>query len=467
MAEHRGGELGRCASRRWRQVSSVAMAFLLAGVVVAPTESGAQSSASILRNALLIRFAPSGGVAVGGESAASPFLQLTLDRYQGLSTTNAAAFTHFSSTSSAVARRDVVSGKIDVGISSTPLNVVSGDVPDSQVAQYVQIPVAATAVALGYHLSFPSSVTITSTVGGQQLRATTNDSCQELLAKHPLVLTPATVSGIFSGQISQWSASAVQASNPQLSFHALVPVAASASSHGKTTPQKNQNQVVNCLRFVSTPSISLFGPSAGLGVNVTLTDYLSQVDPSDFPATTESTPAVVGTPLNDFAAIASAISSTDGAVGYLPWSNAQSAGLAIARLQVTVKGETSNQALTTASVGRDLNAAAATIRANGGFSVLQGPGRYDVTNAGAGYPLVGLDFAIMPRSPATATVGVASVKFLAWLTQTAPSGTGISFGQTYATGVNAVSLPTLFRQYDLSQLLTVAVNGTATLNATN
>ncbi len=462
-----GDKLVHRPVRRWRHVSSVGLAFLLAGVVVAPTESGAQSNAAILRNALLIRFVPPSAVAVGGESAISPFLQSTLDYYQGLSSTNAAALSNFSPSSSAAARRDVVSGKLDVGISSAPLNAVSTDVPDAQVAQYVQIPVAATAVALSYNLSFPTSVTITSTVGGQQLSATTSDTCSALLAKYPLVVTPSTLSGIFSGQISQWSASAIQASNPQLNFRALVPIAASYTSHGTTHPQRNQKQVVNCLRFVSTPNISLVGPTSGSGLNVTMTDYLSQVDPTDFPATTDATPALVATPLNDNAAIASAISSTDGALGYLPWSNVQSAGLATARLQVSSKGVTSNQSLTASTVRKDLTAAVTTIAANGGFSVLQGTSRYDVTNAGAGYPLVGLIFAMTPRSPGSTNLGVTVAKYLAWLSQNAPSGIGSSFGQSFASGTAAIALPMVMRQYDFSQLLTMSVNGVSSLNATN
>jgi len=436
--------------------------MLNAAVGTMPSWS-ATSTTALVRNSLLIRYAPSSAIAVGGESAATSFMQPALDYYQQLSSTNSTALSNFSSSSSSSSRRDLLSGKLDIALSSAPLNAVSNDIPDAQVAQYVQIPVAATAVALGYNLSFPSTVTISATVGGQLLSTTTNDSCQALLAKYPLVLTPATLSGIFSGQISQWSASALQATNPQLNFHALVPVAASYVSHGVTHPQKNQKQVVNCLRFVATPSIALFGATSGAGTNVTLTDYLSQVDATDFPAPTEGTPAVVATPLNDNAAIASAINSTDGALGYLPWSNAQSAGLSTARVQVG----SSNQSLTAASVRRDLAAAAVAIAAHGGFSVLQDPSRYRVASAGAGYPLVGLDFAITARSAASNYGGTAIAKYLTWLTQVAPAGIGSSFGPSFATGTAATPLPLLFRQYDLSQLMTMSFNGTSSLGATN
>jgi len=339
-------------------------------------------------------------------------------------------------------------------------------VPDGQLSQYLQIPVAATAVAVSYNISFPSSVTISTTVGGQQLSATSSDNCQALLSKHPLVLTPTTVAAIFSGQISQWSASVLQSSNPQLNTHAQVPVAASYTAHGVSHAQKNKLQVVNCLRFASSPTITLFGPASGAGVNAIFTDYLSQVDAADFPAPTEAPPAVVGTPLEDSGSLAAAISSTNGALGYLPWANAQSAGLPTARFQVVTKGIGTSQPLTSVTVRRDVATAALTIVGKGGFSVLQGAARFDVTNAGAGYPLVGLDFAITPRSPSTGLVGTALAKYLAWLSQTAPSGVGSSFGQSFATSATATPLPVAFRHYDFSQLLTLAVNGATSLNPT-
>ena len=460
------GEVRRPSMRRGRLLPVVLAGLLASSAAAVPTGATTNPSA-ILRNALLIRFNPSTPLAIGGESAVSAFLGPALSYYQGLSSANGSSFSSFSSSSSAAARRDLSSGKLDIALSSTPLNAIGTDVPDGQVAQYLQIPVAATAVALSYNISFPSSVTMTASVGGQQLTATTTDTCQALLTKYPLVLTPTTLSGIFSGQISQWSSSAIQASNPQLNFHAYVPVAAPYTSHGTSHPQKNQKQVVNCLRFATTPSISLYGPSTGSGVNSILTDYLSQVDPTDFPSVTDVTPAVVGTALTDSAAIAAAVSSTDGSLGYLPWSDAVAGGVSTARLQTTTKGVASNQALNTASVRRDLAAAATTIAADGGFSVLQGSSRYDVTNAGAGYPLVGLAFAITSRTPSSNVMGIATAKYLAWLSQAAPSGVSASFGQSFATASSASPLPLSIRQYDFSQLLTMSVNGTASLSASN
>jgi len=444
----------------------VSLAVLVTSATLALPSSGATSSSAILRNALVIRDAPSSPVVIGGESAAGAFLGPALSYYQGLSATNRNSFDSFAPSTSSTARRDLLTGKIDVAISSTPLNAIGTDVPDGQLSQYLQIPVAATAVALSYNISFPSSVTISTTVGGQQLSATSSDNCQALLSKHPLVLTPTTVAAIFSGQISQWSASVLQATNPQLNTHALVPVAAPYTSRGVTHAQKNKTQVVNCLRFATSPTITLFGPQSGSGINAIFTDYLSQVDATDFPAPTEATPAVVGTRLEDSGSLAAAITSTNGALGYLPWSSAQSVGAPTARLQVVTKGVATYQPLTSATVRRDLATAALSIAGKGGFSVLQSAARFDVTNAGAGYPLVGLDFAITPRSPSTAVVGTAIAKYLAWLTQAAPSGVGSSFGQSFATNATATQLSSLFRQYDFSQLLTLAVNGAASLSAT-
>ena len=443
------------------------VAGVVAGSLAALPTGAVVSPSAILRNALLIRFNPSSPLVVGGETAAGTFVDPALNYYQGLSSANGLSFTGYAPSSSATARRNLLSGKFDIALSSTPLNAIGTDVPDSQLAQYLQIPVSATAVALGYNISFPSSVTITASVGGQQLSATTSDTCQALLAKYPLVLTPTTLAGIFSGQISQWSSSAIQASNPQLNFRALVPVAAPYTSHGTVHPQKNQKQVVNCLRFATTPSISLVGPSTGSGVNSILADYLSQVDATDFPSVTEVTPPAVGTALVDATSIASAVNSTDGSLGYLPWSDAVAGSLATARLQISTSGVTSNQTLNAASVRRDLAAAATSITANGGFSVLQGQSRYDVTNAGTGYPLVGLNFAITPRTPATNVIGIATAKYLAWLSQPAPSGVSSSFGQSFATASSGSPLPLSIRQYDFSQLLTMSVNGTASLSASN
>jgi len=442
------------------------LALIVTSATLALPSSGATSSAVILRNALIIREAPPTPVVIGGESAAGSFVGFTLSYYQGLSATNRNSFARFALSTSSSARRDLLTGKIDVALSSTPLNAIGTDVPDGQLSQYLQIPVAATAVALSYNITFPSSVTISTTVGGQQLSATTRDNCPALLSKYPLVLTPTTVAGIFSGQISQWSASVLQVTNPQLNTHALVPVAAAYTSHGVTHPQKNKTQVVNCLRFATSPTITLFGPASGSGVNAIFTDYLSQVDATDFPAPTEAAPAVVGTRLEDSGSLAAAITSTNGALGYLPWSSAQAAGAPTAQLQVVTKGVAAYQPLTSATVRRDLAKAALSIAAKGGFSVLQSADRFDVANAGAGYPLVGLEFAITPRSPSTAVVGTSIAKYLAWLSQTAPSDVGSSFGQSFATNATATPLPTLFQAYDFSQLLTIAVNGSASLTAT-
>jgi len=443
-----------------RSILGLAVGALLLGVT--PASATTVSLKDILLNAVVVKSVPSSPLVIAGTPAANVFLQSALRTYQGFSAKNDAAFTSFTSSTSIAGRVGVVNGALDVGISDAPLNSASNDVSSGALSSYVQIPVGTTADAIVYNLSFPSSVTTTAVIGGQTLTATSGDNCSALLVQHPLVLTPTVLALIFSGQISSWTSSELVLTNPQLNFSALVPVRAAT----KSQPQRNHLQRLNCLSFVSTPTIDLVGPTSGNGATYLLTQYLSKVDATDFPSASDNALAAVASPLDGDSVVAAAVTSTPGALGYLPWSLAASANLDTARVQISSSGVTHNETVSTTSVRSDLNAGLGRIGGNGGFGVTQ-ESQWDLTLAGAGYPIVGFVFAITKRAQPDAATGIAVGKFLLWLTQAAPSSTSALFGQSLATASYSASLPTTLRHYDLSALQTLTAQGAPAVSATN
>jgi ABC-type phosphate transport system substrate-binding protein len=427
--------------------------------------ASAVSTKSLIANSLVLKNATSSPVLTGGDAADANFLGAALSAYEAVSAANAASFSTFASTTSADGRAGFVAGTYNVGLSAAPLNALGTDVTAGTLNQYLQIPVGTVSAALVYNITFPSSVTMTATVGQQTLSATTTDSCAALLVRHPLVVTPAVLSGIFSGQITSWANATLIAANPRLQFKVLVPTAASTVVNGTTRPQRNTKQLENCLMFTSTPTISVLGAASGSSSNYILTDYLSQYDSIDFPSSSENALAVVASPLSSSATLTSAVAGTSGAISCVSWAAAVAASVPPARIQQVVGSRTTVTSLRAASVKADVLRGVATISAHGGFDPTGARTSYDIINAGAGYPLTAFEFAVVNQSQTSSVNGIAIAKFLCWLTQAGRPAS--NFGQALTSKNDSATLPRSLRSYDLSALLRITSNTSTLLTATD
>ena len=429
-------------------------------VGVSPANAKTSSIDSDLTNALHIKSVPPSPIATAGWSFDAPFVSAALSRYRALGANNANSFAAYGAGGSGAGRAGVVAGSDGIGFSDVPLNVAGEDT--TSLTSYVQVPVALSSVAVIYHVSFNTSDTVVNSFGSATTANPTGAgkrTCAQLVAAHHIALDGATLAQVFAGIITQWTDPTIVAQNPKLVVKVETPVSAakSASSHRRATAQKDKLKSVSCLTsaLVSTPSISIYDLSSDVGPTFMFRDYLSKVDPADFPtpsadqftaATAEEASA------SDMAAV---VSAQGGSIGYVDSSYALENSLATLRL-TNAAGRVA--ALTSKSVTLEATAGLAVIKADGhcsnGFS-LAGPSSYaaasvdtecfslnDAGGAPGAYPIAGFSYAITQRSPSDNATAVAIAKFLEYLTQSSPGkSAAVSFGQNLATSLGLVAMP--------------------------
>lgn len=481
---------------RWL-VATAAMSAVTFVVATAPASASAPATYSqIMRNATVIRTVPTDPVTTGGSTSDASLVNSAYSQFTGLSTANARALSPYQSSSSAAGISNVMSGSLNAGFSDVPLDVAEFDT--ASPSAYAQVPVALDAVTIIYNVNFTTSDTVTNSFGS----VTTNGlRCAALEASHHIALNGVTLGGIFSGNITSWTNSTIVLQNPKLVVRVKVPVAAAIAASGKKgrpgyvapKAQRDKKVSVSCLSsaLMTQPSITVESLGNGAGTTFTLRDYLSKVDPIDFPTSTASSFASATATYADASTLAPAVASRDGAIGYVEQRYAvlnhlvamrvkNGAGLVVAPSQRSI----------TAAAIHGLAAIAANSNCPGsGFNLTPSAAQEsaaswnnssspavdsecyslnDVDNAAA-YPIVGLSYAIVTRAQSSDATALTVAKFLEFLTQ---SGKGdsprSSFGQNLAAAQSYVALPKILQAvaFNAIKSITLANGTTSAVSAT-
>jgi phosphate transport system substrate-binding protein len=228
-----------------------------------------------------------------------------------------------------------------------------------------------------------------------------------------LQLDSATLAGIFLGHIKNWNDPSIAALNS-----------------GSTLPNK---------------AITVVHRSDGSGTTYIFTDYLAKV--SDEwkskvgTAKSVSWPTGVGGSGNQ--AVAQAIQSTDGAIGYVELAYVVQTGMK----QAAIKNAN----------GKFVQATTAGGTAAAGTNTSVSASNFSITNAAcdACYPISGYTWAILSTSYSDAGKGKAVVYLFKWL---------VTSGQSDGTDLQYAPLPSAVQQLALTNLKLIKANGAAVLS---
>jgi phosphate transport system substrate-binding protein len=228
-----------------------------------------------------------------------------------------------------------------------------------------------------------------------------------------LNLDATTLANIYLGHITNWNDPALAALNS-----------------GTTLPNKK---------------IAVVHRSDGSGTTYIFTDYLAKV--SDEwktkvgTAKSVSWPTGVGGSGNQ--AVAQAVQSTDGAIGYVELAYVVQTGM--------------NQAFLKNANGKFLQATVAGATAAAGTNNSVSPTNFSITNAAcdACYPIAGFSWVLLYTNYTDATKGKAVVYLFKWL---------VTSGQSNGTDLQYAPLPSAVQQLALTNLKLIKANGGAVLS---
>jgi phosphate transport system substrate-binding protein len=229
-----------------------------------------------------------------------------------------------------------------------------------------------------------------------------------------LSLDSDTLAGIFLGTIKNWN-------DPKIA----------ALNSGRTFPNK---------------AITVVHRSDGSGTTYHFSDYMAKISPdwktkTGSPAKSISWPTGTGASGNQ--GVAQAISSTDGAIGYVELAYVVQTGMKQAALK------NANGKFVQASV----DGATAAAGTNNSVS----PTNFSITNAAcdACYPIAGFSWAMLYTSYADTAKGKAVANIFKWL---------VTKGQTDGKDLQYAALPTAVQQLALANLKTIKAGGSAVLS---
>ncbi|HKW59279.1 MAG TPA: phosphate ABC transporter substrate-binding protein PstS [Candidatus Dormibacteraeota bacterium] len=221
-----------------------------------------------------------------------------------------------------------------------------------------------------------------------------------------------TLSGIFLGHITKWNDPKIVALNS-----------------GVTLPNK---------------AITVVHRSDGSGTTFHFTDYLSKVSAEWKTkvgnAKSVKWPTGVGASGNQ--AVAQAVASTDGSVGYVELAYVVQTGM--------------KQAALKNANGKFVQASVAGATAAAGTNNNVGPTNYSITNAAcdACYPIAGFSWVMLYTSYSDEAKGKAVVNLFKWL---------VTDGQSDSTDLQYAPLPSAVQQLALTNLKTIKAGGKAVL----
>lgn len=223
-----------------------------------------------------------------------------------------------------------------------------------------------------------------------------------------------TLAGIYLGHITKWN-------DPKLT----------ALNSGTNLPSK---------------TITVVHRSEGSGTTYHFSDYLAKVSDewktkTGSPAKSIKWPTGVGAQGN--AAVAQAVQSTDGAIGYV-------------ELAYVVQNNLKQAALKNAN-GKFVQASVAGATAAAATNTNVGPTNFSITNAAcdACYPIAGFSWVMLYTSYSDASKGKAVVNLFKWL---------VTSGQSDSTDLQYAPLPKAVQQLALDNLKTVKAGGNAVLS---
>ena len=278
-----------------------------------------------------------------------------------------------------------IKNTVDFGATDVPMataDITSAGGPDT----LTQIPVTLGVVSIAFNISGVSS----------------------------LKLDSSTLAGIFLGHIKKWNDPTIAALNS-----------------GVTLPSTN---------------ITVVHRSDGSGTTYIFTDYLAKVSTEwqSGVGTSKSVKWPVGVGASGNQAVAQAITSTDGSIGYVELAYVVSAGMHQASLK------NANGKFVTASVAGATAAAAQNTSVSAtNFSITNEPG--DTT-----YPIAGFSWAILRTSLSDATKGKAVVFLFKWLIS--------NDGQKEGSDLQYAPLPSAVQTLALDNLKLVKAGGAAVLS---
>jgi phosphate transport system substrate-binding protein len=222
-----------------------------------------------------------------------------------------------------------------------------------------------------------------------------------------------TLSGIYLGHITKWN-------DPKLV----------ALNSGTTLPNK---------------SITVVHRSDGSGTTFHFSDYLAKVSDewktkTGSPAKSIKWPTGVGASGNQ--AVAQAVQSTDGAIGYVELAYVVQTGM--------------KQAALKNANGKFVQASVAGATAAAGTNTTVGPTNFSITNAAcdACYPIAGFSWVMLYTNYTDASKGKAMVNLFKWL---------VTDGQQDSTDLQYAPLPQAVQQLALTNLKSIKANGAAVL----
>jgi len=206
-----------------------------------------------------------------------------------------------------------------------------------------------------------------------------------------LTLTPATIAKIFTGKIKTWN-------DPEIA----------GENTGATLP---------------STKITVLFRSDESGTTQNFETYLHTAAPSDYPATPSKTWVGVGQGKTGSQGVQQALTTTEGAIGYIEWS--YTGGLSLAK----VDNGGGPVALTAQTAGKAV--AAAQVASNGGDDLTL---KLDyATKTPGAYPIILVTYEIVCSKYRSATTGAAVKSFLTY--------TASAAGQNLLTSVGSAPLP--------------------------
>ena len=416
-------------------VAALSATSMMAGIAGAAGKSPVDTQ---MANDLHLKANVDHQIITGGSSFDANLLTVAVQQFNSNNTKSTAPFAAYATSSSGTGRSSATgatSSTPTIGFSDFPLNQAGNSDTTSPdvVGNYVQVPAVLGGVGIIYNLG-TSDATLTS-----------------LLAKYPLTLSGTILGKIFAADpgYTTWNNAAICALNPKL-------VETVTSGKKKTSVCALPDTTI---KFVSR--------KAGSGTTYMFKDYLSKVDPADFPTSSNPNSAVfAGAAINtagNSATIDGEVSATVGTIGYVEY------GYGI------LDGNPMASIINASGVAVQPNAAGITAAATAGLAKIgtlafDSLAHYSINNETGKtvYPISGFSYAIVKKNQTDSKDAIAIAKFLDFLVHAGGgSSAPTTFGQDFAVSQGYAPLPAAVQAQARTLIAQINVGGTSALSTTN
>lgn len=420
-------------------------ATLAAGAAVTPHTTFPDA---IGKNDLKIRTSPSSQLNMGGSSFDAPLAIAATTQWNSI--TGKAPIATYNTTKSGTGRADMLSGTYNIGFSdfpmnqggdsdvgagaaagSSPSNVVPANTPYTSLntGDFVQVPVVLGGTAVIFHFG----------TGVSGSEAT-------LIRDKGLTLSGPVTGEIFAGKIKNWDSPAIGNLNKDLYI-------------------KGKDALPNL-------PIVVLSRTSGSGTTYDFKDYLSEVDPKDFPTSTNPNSTQFSAAASTYAnsgLLTQGVDSTNGAIGYVEYGYAVQNGVPTANT-INASGKvvklSEKGILEAATVGLQ---AIVKNKACKGFNTAK-LACYAINNEKGAtvWPIALFSYGMIYKNQTNLTNTICEVKFLDYLVHSAGGKSkATTFGQDLADENGYVPLPATMQTVARNLLLQVKVNGKVVLNSTD